>query len=125
MSPCGTNRKCHSASMMSAHGGAALRCSSLVAVHLALHFGAGAGRIFPFPLLGHMGLLDKKMLAIQKVAPGGERAITSEGSLPDCGTAVVRAAFAARVAERVYEGPAFPSPAPIRSGGHRPHRLRG
>src|SRR3954451_15888643 len=32
---------------------AALRFSSLVAVHLALHFGAGAARIFPFPLLGH------------------------------------------------------------------------
>jgi hypothetical protein len=39
------------------------------------------------------------MLAIQRVAPGGERAVGRKGSLPDCGTAVVRAAFASRVAE--------------------------
>src|SRR5262245_7397879 len=35
---------------------AALRFSPLVAVHLALHFGAGAARIFSFPLLGHTSL---------------------------------------------------------------------
>src|SRR5262245_19983398 len=39
---------------------AALRFSPLVAVHLALHFGAGAARIFPFPFLGHTRLLDKR-----------------------------------------------------------------
>src|SRR3954462_7192937 len=34
--------------------------SSLVTVHLALHLGPGAARIYPFPLLGHKGLLDKR-----------------------------------------------------------------
>src|SRR3954451_20046203 len=38
---------------------AALRFSSLVAVHLALHLGAGAARIFPFPRLGHKSLLNR------------------------------------------------------------------
>jgi hypothetical protein len=47
------------------------------------------------------------MLAIQRVAPGGERAVGRKGSLPDCGTAVVRAAFASRVAESVMKARHF------------------
>jgi hypothetical protein len=39
---------------------AALCFSSLIAMHLALHFGAGAARIFPFLLLSHMGLLHNR-----------------------------------------------------------------
>src|SRR5262245_423430 len=54
----------------------ALGFSALVAVHLALHFGAGAGRIFPFPLLGHASLLDNRCCQNNGVAPARERAIT-------------------------------------------------
>src|SRR5262245_18556701 len=50
---------------------AALRLSSLVAVHLPLHFGAGAARIFPFPL-GHTRLLDNRCCQNNGVASAGE-----------------------------------------------------
>src|SRR3954451_9648758 len=72
---------------------AALRFSSLVAVHLALHFGAGAARIFPFPLLGHKSLLDKRCRQNKSVAPRRKRTIKGNCSPPDRGTAAVRSAL--------------------------------
>src|SRR3954452_10287468 len=58
----------------------ALRFSSLVAVHLALHFGAGAARIFPFPLLGHKSLLDNRCRQNKSVAP--RRNVQSKATVP-------------------------------------------
>src|SRR4051794_20965153 len=61
---------------------AALRFSSLVAVHLALHLGAGAARIFPFPLLGHNSLLDNRCRQNTRASPPPETYDRRQGFPP-------------------------------------------
>src|SRR5262245_2731665 len=104
---------------------AALRFSSLVAVHLALHFGAGAGRIFPFPLLGHTSLLDNRCCQNNGVAPGGERAITCAGSLARLRNCRRPRRVWVAYGGACHESAAFPSPTPTGTGCHRPYCLRG
>src|SRR3954452_288897 len=82
----------------------ALRCSSLVAVHLALHFGAGAARIFPFPLLGHKRLLDNRCRQNKSVAPRRKRTIKGNCSPPGSWNSRRLQRVRLAIAERVMNG---------------------
>src|SRR5262245_26618709 len=103
---------------------AALRLSPLVAVHLALHFGACAGRVFAFPLLGHISLLDKRFRQYKGSHPAEN--VRSHLRVPsrlrnrNCPRRVWLAYCGA-----CHESAAFPSPTPIWNSCHRSHRLRG